>query len=110
MRSTKRCGRCAKVWSYGEGENETFYAPFVGDADQLPLTGNILVTEGGLVRVFATGVASDNVIADKKSARVVEVTHTTPAEKVFELVIDDAQPPPAGWSIYRAERLRTLDP
>ncbi len=40
--------------------------------------------------------------------RIVEVTHESPAEKVFELFIDDERP--AGWSVFRAERLPSLYP
>ena len=39
---------------------------------------------------------------------IVEVTHSTPAEKVFELIIDDE--PPNRWRVYRAERLPGLYP
>ena len=36
-------------------------------------------------------------------ARILEVTHTVPAEMVFELVIDDD--PSSGWRVYRVGRL-----
>jgi len=44
----------------------------------------------------------------KRWARIVEVTHTQPAEKVFELVFADE--PPAGVAIYRAKHLASLYP
>jgi len=34
------------------------------------------------------------------------VTHTVPAETVFELVIDDD--PPSGWRVYRVGQLPIL--
>ena len=40
-------------------------------------------------------------------ARILEVTHTDPAEVVFEVVIDD---PAQGWTVYRSERLASLYP
>ena len=40
--------------------------------------------------------------------RIVEVTHDTPAEKVFELIIEDERP--NGWLSFQAERLPSLYP
>ena len=40
--------------------------------------------------------------------RVVEVTHTQPAEKVFEVQVKDAEGD--GVLVYRAERLPSLYP
>ena len=76
-----------EVWSYGGPGDEQFYANFLSDADWMPETGNILGTFGGLV--------SDG----HNWARIVEVTHDMPAEKVFEMFIDAEAP--EGWSIFR---------
>ena len=47
----------------------------------------------------------------KHSARIIEVTHATPAEEVFELTIaDDDLSDPIGWTINRSERLPSLYP
>ncbi len=72
----------------------------------LPRTGNILVTDGGKY-TDADGhpVASPGKL---RWARVVEVTHTTPAEKIFELHITSE--PPMGFHVYRADRIPTLFP
>ena len=40
-------------------------------------------------------------------ARILEVTHDTPSEKVFEIVVDD---PAMGWAIYRSQRIPSLYP
>ncbi len=74
------------VWEYGQFEEETIYTFFIGDADYLPLTGNALITFGGT-----------------QPARLIEVTRTTPAQKVFDLSL------PGNFS-YRSERLHTLYP
>jgi hypothetical protein len=55
---------------------------------------------GGPGPVAAPGV--------KRWARIVEVTHTHPAEKVFELILADE--PPAGQAVYRAKHLDSLYP
>jgi len=79
------------VWeSTGFSEDEPIFAGFLGDADSLPETGNVLITFGGNVPAW-----------------IVEVTHTTPAEEVFEVLL-----PNEGNNnfVYRAERLPGLYP
>lgn len=100
----------SEVWEYGESVDETLYAPFLGDADYLSETGNVLITFGGIT-LDAEGVPSDSVGTSKRSARIIEVTHTTPAEKVFDLsIVDGTAEVLNGWSIYRSERLKSLYP
>ena len=43
----------------------------------------------------------------RRSARFVEVTHEAPAQKVFELVVEDEWPA-GGWHVYRAQRVTSL--
>jgi len=38
---------------------------------------------------------------------IMEATHTTPAERVWEMVIHD---PAVSWLVYRGERLPSLYP
>jgi len=72
----------SQVWSYGRpADGEMFYSNAPGDADWLPITGNVLITDGSRRTL---GVPA------RRFARIVEVTHTRPAEKVFELLIKDA--------------------
>ena len=75
----------------------------------MPETGNVLVTDGGRV-TDEQGRPTDDLSSGLRWARIVEVTHTTPAEKVFELIIRDEENPEVGWIVYRAERLRSLYP
>jgi hypothetical protein len=99
----------AQVWEYRGENGETFYCPFFCEADWLPVTGNILITEGGHVHK-ENGEPSDDVPADHQWARILEVTHTTPANKVFEIRIDSGAGSDKGWSVYRSERLPSLFP
>ncbi len=94
----------SQVWSYGDQEGDHFYSSFISDTDWLPLTGNVLVTDGARI-TDAQGMATD-ASDGRRSARIVEVTHTTPPQKVFELVIEDDAP--NGWHVYRAARLPSL--
>ena len=43
------------------------------------------------------------------SVRMVEVTHTTPAKKVFEMVVKDtSSEDPTSWMAFRSERIPDL--
>lgn len=66
-------GTVEQVWSYEPG----LYALAMGDADHLPSTRNVLAVFGTL----------DD---PEVSARIHEVTRTTPPELVFELVVHTA--------------------
>jgi arylsulfate sulfotransferase len=95
-----------QVWSFGGPGPDKFYSTFLGDADWLPETGNIQVTDGGRIRAADGG--DNDTLDGQRFARILEVTRTTPPEVLFELVIDgDA---PRGWSVYRSERLPGLYP
>jgi arylsulfate sulfotransferase len=95
-----------ELWSYGGRPGELFFTPFLGETDWLPVTGHVLVTDGGRVRQ-PDGRPGVHPNQGRKWARVLEVTRTTPAEVVFEVVIDD---PRQGWTVYRSERLASLYP
>ena len=99
----------SETWPYGGPGDDIFYSPLVGDADWMPETGNVLVTDGGRV-TDEQGRPSDDLSTGLRWARIVELTHTTPAEKVFELIIRDEENPEVGWIVYRAERLPSLYP
>ncbi|MEQ8767306.1 MAG: aryl-sulfate sulfotransferase [Planctomycetota bacterium] len=84
-----------QVWAYGGRldipQNE-FFAGFLGDADPMPITGNVLVTDGGKVSP-----------AGRNYARIAEVSHTSPAVVVFEVIIRD-RTETSDWLVYRAEK------
>jgi len=99
-----------QVWEFGEFDDPVRYAPFIGDADTQPLTGNVIITHGG-VTTDAEGIPSDNIGGSKTSIYIIEVTRTTPGQKVFEISIVDTTPETAnGWTTYRSERLPSLYP
>ena len=66
---------------------------------------NVLITDGARVTQLESDTEDP---PDHQLARILEVTHTSPAEIVFKLVIDDD--PPTGWRVYRAGRLPSLYP
>ncbi len=96
----------SQPWSYGGPGEDAFYSSYLSDADWLPITGNILVTDG------SRGTGPDGRPSGspdrKRWARIVEVTHTDPAEIVFEAILEED--PEYGVHIYRAKRLPSLYP
>ena len=100
-------GTFQQVWSYGGPDDEdVFLSPFISEADSLPETGNVLLINGGLM-TDANGEPTSNFGGAHHWTTVMEVTHESPAEKVWELVIDD---PAGGWASYRVERVPSLYP
>lgn len=81
------------VWSYARTWNPRIYVPQMGDADLLPETGNVLVTFGTIVHARFPN-----------NTRLVEVTHTTPAEVVWEVIINET------GGAFRSRRLPSLYP
>jgi hypothetical protein len=99
-----------QVWEFGQFDDPVHYAPFIGDVDTEPITGNVLITHGG-VTTDAVGLPSDAIFTSSLSVYIIEVTHTTPGEKVFELsIVDPTSEAPNGWMTYRSERLPSLYP
>ena len=93
----------SQLWSYGPGD-EAIYARYLGDVDWQPQTNNILVTVGAQ----ETNAAGDNAApgpGTQRWARLIEVTHDQPAEKVWEMRL---QADDSNWSIYRSERISGL--
>ncbi len=90
------------VWEYGQFALEKIYSAALGDANYLPTTGNILITHGNIF---------EKKQEKKLSAQIVEVTHTTPAEEVFNVVVfDETSDSSSGWRVYRSERISSLYP
>ena len=94
-----------QVWEYRGGDSEPFYSSFISDADWLPLTENVLITAGGLI-TDASGVATE-AATGRRSARIMEMTHESPPEKVFELIVE-GDSSAGGWHVYRAQRIPSL--
>lgn len=96
-----------QVFSYDGGKDDLFYCPFYCEADWLPATGNVLVTDGGHIE-RADGTPSNLVPSERQWARIFEVTRSTPPRKVFEVVCHSPPESGLGWSIYRSNRFPDL--
>jgi len=96
-------GTVEEVWSYGP-DQEHFASPFISDADHLPETGNVLITDGG--RFKDPEGKPMNTFGGHQWARILEVTYGE-KKKIWELEIYD---PEVRYSVYRAQRFRSLYP
>lgn len=83
------------VWTYGTPIDQKPYSYMAGDADYQPITGNVLTT------FSAIGSQGDANV----TWELVETTHTTPPEVVFQVL----SAPQRNWTpMYRAERVPAL--
>ena len=94
-----------QVWVYGP-DDEPFYARYLGDTDWLAQTDNILVTIGAQ-ETNAEGQNAPPGPGTQRWARLVELTHDQPAEKVWEMRLQEDD---SNWSIYRSERIPSVYP
>lgn len=102
-----------QLWEYGSPATsvDQDYAPFLGDADVLPETGNVLITFGGITRNTDTGLATDQLAQVARNARIVQVTHDMLPEKLMEIYcgtpdFTDEQ----DCIVYRADQIDSLVP
>jgi hypothetical protein len=97
-------GTVEEVWTYGP-EQEQFSSVFICDADYMPETGNVLITDGG--RFMDDDGNPMNTFGGHQWGRVFEVTYEEDPRKVWEIEIKD---PEQRYSIYRAQKLKSLYP
>jgi hypothetical protein len=96
-----------QIFEFAGTPDDRFYCPFYSEADWLPNTKNILVTDGGHIEL-EDGTPSDDVPAGRQWARIFEITRDNPPQKVFEMTCDSGLDSPFGWSIYRSMRLPNM--
>ncbi|HEY2387797.1 MAG TPA: aryl-sulfate sulfotransferase [Candidatus Binatia bacterium] len=90
-----------QLWQFVASEQ--LYSPFVGSAYEMPATGNVLVTYGGLCTIG--GVPSDDIATCRGTGRVIEVAHASADRVVYDVEVQDPDPAAIGWLVYRAYRL-----
>ena len=96
-----------QIWEYGAQIEQSYYSGSLSDADWMRNTGNVLVTSG--VTTWLGGVSSGSLGMGRSHARIIEVDHNTPAEKVFEMAVFNTTPN-SRIRIYRSERIPDLYP
>jgi len=96
-----------QVWEYGKNIDKPLFSGYISDANWMPTTGDILITFGGTS--FIGGVRNSDLGLGESSTRIIEVTHDTPAKKVFDMLVYD--PDPQGRiQVFRSERIPDLYP
>ena len=93
-----------EVWSYDETLTGTLLAETMGDADDLPLTGNVLATFGNLKG--EAELANPSRGWGDASARIIEVDPELPESPALDLrVRSERSLNRRGWNVYRSERI-----
>jgi len=98
-----------QTWEWYPDSANRIYAPFLGDVEELPVTGNILVTFGG-ISLDSEGKPTDEQQGVINHAHLFEVTHTEPSVVVREILIDDTSTSENGWLVHRATFRSSLYP
>ena len=84
--------QATQLWQYGADlGDDRLFTPYLGDADKLPVTGNILINFSS---ISDTGTSS-------YFTEIVEVTHDDQKDVVFKVVLD-------ANNVYRTARLSSL--
>jgi hypothetical protein len=96
-----------QVWEYGKNIEKPLYAGHISDANWMNTTGNVLITFGGTS--FTGGVRNSELGLGAVSTRIIEVTHDTPAVRVFDMLVYDPARH-ARLQVYRSERIPDLYP
>jgi hypothetical protein len=96
-----------QVWEYGKNIAKPLYAGHISDANWMNTTGNVLITFGGTS--FTGGVRNSELGLGAVSTRIIEVTHDTPATKVFDILAFDPAKH-ARIQVYRSERIPDVYP
>ncbi|HUJ73924.1 MAG TPA: aryl-sulfate sulfotransferase, partial [bacterium] len=96
----------SQVWDFGSPSTvaQTLYTGFLGDADEMPQTGNVLTTFGAIS--YIGGQATNNLVA-----RVIESTKSGQVVFQLNLGVDSSDPAQQQrLTDYRADRIPTLNP
>lgn len=94
-----------QLWEYHG--TKPYLCPLFGDVDLLPKTGNVLITDGGMM-TDRRNRRTYQIPSDRQWARIVELDRASKNAKVFELHVGSDKPGRFGWSLYRSERLPGL--
>ena len=96
-----------QVWEYGRNIDKPLFSGYISDANRMKRTGNVLITFGGTT--YTGGVASSDLGLGDAHTRIIEVTHETPAKRVFDMLVYDPIPH-ARSQVFRSERIPDLYP
>ena len=91
-------------WSFGEKKHTAPYSMYVSGAYELPATGNIFVTFGGITLTKGSLERTNLPPAGHSSVELFEVTHEENPEILFHAEINNRDSDEEkGWAAFRAE-------
>ena len=97
------------VGGYAETATGELYSPALGDADPMPLTGNILGDFGFIDG--ESGQTHYDLGRGRKAVRLVEMDPDNPSTPALDVRLSsDRKEFPEGWKMYRASKIPSLYP
>ena len=103
-RIDENAGTFEQVWSFGGPEHNTPFSMYVGGAQELPRTGNVFLTFGGIVLMRPGGERADNALEGHGSIELFEVTSAENPQVVFHAEINNRDTDEQkAWSAFRCE-------
>ena len=98
----------SQPWCFDANRDPNYYSMFVSGADQLPETGNVFITFGGISQ-HDDFTPTDNNQRGRIMTRLVEVTGDAAPKKVLEISVEDAsESDPIKWFSFRSSHLTSL--
>ena len=100
-----------QVWASKQPGDDTVVTWAMGDVDWLPETGNVLAHYGATISSDQVEETRwESVLRTIYWSYIREYSHTTPAELVWEVVLEGNPEKKLGWSIYGGDRYPSLVP
>ncbi len=98
-----------QVWQYANTTDDRLYTGFLGNATQLPQTGDVLVTYGAVE--YENGLHPSEEATNATEVRLKEVTYEANPQVVFDLELWDPTNTASnygGYQVYRSRRVPDL--
>jgi arylsulfate sulfotransferase len=99
----------SQVWQFADTNADRLYCGLLGNARQLPQTGNVLITFGAISS--ENGAHPSPYSTTATMVRLKEVTHTANPTVVFDLEMfnpTNTNPTNGGFEVYRSYRIPDL--
>lgn len=98
-----------QVWASEGPGPDAVLAYFMGDAQWMPQSGNVLASYGGCVAQGIPEMTMENARQWPLWTRAREMIHADPTETVWEVILSDSSlTDPISWAIYGAKHLPNL--
>ncbi len=108
-RFDERARTFEEVWSFGGPDQGTPFSMYIGGAQELPQTGNVFLTFGGIILMRPDNRRTDAALEGHGSAELYEVTGGDNPQVVFHAEINnrDTEEEKA-WAVFRCEHVSSL--